>query len=255
MRLSFRLRVVADPWDAREYVLVVTREPERPAEEVAPGTDDGKRAPARPEPPQPAAPVREAGRTDRRSPLDLSVHALAGPPGFTSLRVPGFEPQNALRPHLALGARFAAAPPGGWWAIEAGVLWEWLLMPTEHDGPLGGGTQTQLVHEIGGSWLRMEVGFRMRLEAVWTPSLYAGIGVQAHFRRAELALSMGQNRQPIDSSLDMTYAVVPALGLGIQRRIGDAFLGLDIQMRQGIPADYRSVDAFLSVGYVLDRGE
>jgi hypothetical protein len=252
VRLTFWLRVVENAGDAREDILVMTREPERPAEEVAPGRDDTARRPSRPtvSPPQPAARVPEAGLVPRRSPFDLSIHAVAALPGFTSLGVAGFEPKNALRPHLALGPRFAAAPRGGWWAIEAGVLWEWLILPTKHTRAAPNGRQTELL-EVGGSWLRMEVGFRAQLEAMWKPSLYAGIGMQAHFVRSEL----GQDQQPIRSTLEMTYAVVPALGLGLQRQIGDVFLGIDIQMRQGIPFHYRSVDAFLSVGYVLDRGE
>ena len=53
----------------------------------------------------------------------------------------------------------------------------------------------------------------------------------------------------------MRYRGVLTLGLGLQRRAGNVLLGVDFQIRQGVPADYRSVEALLSVGFFLDQGE
>jgi hypothetical protein len=257
----FRLRVVQRAADADQKILLLAIGPARSAGEPARTQAQPATSGADPMlPPPRAGPASErAGLAEqaigppRLSRFDLSIHAITGPPGFTSLGVAGFEPRNGLRPHLAFGGRFAVAPRGGWWAIEAGILWQRLILPVELDRPAQNEGQTELL-QLGGSWLRMEVGFRGHLEAMWTPSLYAGLGIQAHFDRTVLLVTgEGSQRRPARS--DMTYAAVVALGLGVQRQLGDVLLGLDVQMRQGVPADYRSVDVVLSVGCFLDARE
>jgi hypothetical protein len=43
--------------------------------------------------------------------------------------------------------------------------------------------------------------------------------------------------------------------MGLQRRVGDVLLGIDFQITQGVPPEYRSVEAVLSVGFALDQGD
>jgi hypothetical protein len=53
----------------------------------------------------------------------------------------------------------------------------------------------------------------------------------------------------------MPFLGVLVLGMGLEHRAGNLLLGVDFQVRQGVPADYRSVTWLLSAGYVLAQGE
>ena len=213
-------------------------------------------APAAPVSP-PAAPVPEAviapdvepataraAAAARSQRFELSVHALAGL-GTTALHVPGYQATYARQPHRTFGMRFVGWRPGSWWGMEANVSGEWLIAPTVHRRM----NDTTELH-LSGPWLRADAGLRMRYEASLAPTAYAGIGFQVHLRDIETFKTDRYER-----SEDMPFSGVLALGLGLEYQAGNLLLGLDLHVRQGVPADYRSVAALLSVGYFLDRGE
>jgi hypothetical protein len=86
-------------------------------------------------------------------------------------------------------------------------------------------------------------------------SAYGGLGLQAHLSKIQDTIVTPVSRILQSSTEAMRLDGVLTLGLGLQRRAGDVLLGIDFQIRQGVPAGYRSVDAFLSVGFFLDQGE
>jgi hypothetical protein len=82
---------------------------------------------------------------------------------------------------------------------------------------------------------------------------YVGLGLQAHLRKVEkFDVIEGDERQRATSFEDLTYGATLTLGMGLRRQVGDVLLGIDAQMRQGAPTDYRSMSVLLSAGVFLD---
>lgn len=273
----FLVRVVERAEDAiRELVVpaAATAEPSR---------DTARDAPFGPEPPAPTAsapatapnlaPVPaapesaepviehalapETERIDRPagSPrFDLSVHGVAALAGVTALSVPGYAPDKGRRSHRAFGLRVAVMPRDTWWSVEAGLSGEWLAAPTIHVREIS--TEMGLKErKVSGPRLRLDGGLKAQAGTIWRPTVYVGLGLQAHLSKTEDAVVNGELRMPKDSTEDMTYNGVLTLGLGLQYQARDVLLGIDFQMRQGVPGGYRSVDVFLSVGFFLHQGE
>lgn len=265
----FLLRVVARAGDARREVVVpaapdvacveqagreapavapTPAEPAACAPSPAPVPDEPAPAPAAPEPIHPAptdAPDNERAAAATVPPrYDLSAHAVAGL-GFTGLEIAGYRPHTSLQGHHTLGLRLVGAPRGHWLSLEAGVSAEW---------PAGSMTFKQppaFDLEVTGARFRGEVGLRASAGTKWLPSVYAGIGLQAHLRRI---VETSSSRGP-ETVTTLARGAVLVLGLGLQHRAGSTLLGLDFQVRQGGPDDYFSVAAFLTLGRILDQGE
>jgi hypothetical protein len=177
--------------------------------------------------------------------FELTVHALVALPGFTSLELAGTRPSVSWRPHLGLGVRLAAGPTNSWWDVEADVSGTWLTGALTYDEQ-----RPPNRIDVSGPWLRAEVGARARVGARWRPSVYAGLGTQAHLRWTKGANGLDR----LQTAATMEDGVVLALGIGLHRRIGDVLLGLDVQVRRGGPDDYHSMTALWTVGYFLDPG-
>jgi hypothetical protein len=182
--------------------------------------------------------------------FDLAVHVALALPGFTALEIQGYGPDTALRPHLGLGLRIAANRINSRWGFEANVSGEWPAGPMVYN-KVPAEALSQL--KVGGPWLRAEAGMRVGLErtGAWTPTAYVGLGVQAHLRRSTDTSDLKTPR----IVTTMENGAVLALGVGLHYRTRDIVLGVDFQARGGGPDDYRSIDAFWTVGYLLDLGE
>lgn len=286
MLLTFRLHVVERVMDAREELIVVAMESEQRAEDGPVGAEHAMRidtgagrpgpahapalAPPRVEPPAGAEPpvdieqvappeltppVADAG--PRR--LEISVHTVAGLPGITEQRVEGYESSDARQTNLPFGARMSGARPGNWWAVEAGISVELPLEPTVHARAISSGLREML--EVGGPRLGMDLGLRGHFGTRWRPTMQVGIGLQTHFRNTHHFLKLDQPgggpaiEIPGRPQRDMPLGGVIVFGLGFEHRRGDMLLGIELQVRQGVPGEYRSVGAFLSAGYFLDQGQ
>lgn len=281
IKQRFLLRVVRHVRDASTRVVVAPAVMAEPAAEPAASARAGVPAltaalaestairvprlepPAAPEPARPASavarePAAVAGAPGERDAavraprFDVSAHAVAAL-GTTELAVAGYEPVNARRTHLALGVRLESAPRGAWWAVELNVSGERLAGPTMHGRVRGDRTGAEVT--MSGPRFRADVGMRARLGTRWMPTARIGLGLQAHHRNIDKVVT-GSMRRDLDGlTRDMPFGGVLALGTGLEYRAGDVLLGLEFQMRQGVPADYRSVAALLSVGRFLDQGE
>ena len=130
--------------------------------------------------------------------------------------------------------------------MEANVTWESLVAPTTQRDERG-----DHVLDVGGPRLRADAGLRGRFGTTWTATFYSGIGLQAHY----LDIDAPGNPMATEGIRDLPFEGALALGMGLEYRAGDMLLGLDLHARQGVPADYRSVAALLSVGFFLDQGE
>jgi hypothetical protein len=170
--------------------------------------------------------------------------------GVTGLEVPGYVPDKGRRPNRVFGLRMAAEPRDTWWSVEASVSAERLDAPTVHVHDRGDMLQEV---QVSGSWLRADAGLRAIRGTRWKPTAHVGFGFQMHLRKIEKTTIIMGRREPSDFNEDMPAGAVLTLGLGLQRQVGTVLLGVDFQMRQGIPADYRSVTVFLSVGVFLDK--
>jgi hypothetical protein len=190
-------------------------------------------------------PVARASAAASAPRFDLSVHAVVALAGTTEHYRAGYEATDARRSHRAFGVRVAGHPRDHWWAVEASISGEWLVAPTVHS-PRDENQGDVLA--IKGPRLRADVGLRARFGARLAPTAYAGIGLQAHYR--DIETPTGQNDERIG---DMPFGGVLALGMGLEYRVGDMLLGLELHARQGVPADYRSMAALLSVGCFLDQ--
>ena len=187
--------------------------------------------------------------------FEISVHAVAALVGATEITVAGYEASAVRQALRAFGLRLTGAPPGRWWAVEANIGGESLAGPTVH----GRGDETRReVVEVSGPLLRGDVGLRARVGTPWSLTASAGIGLLVHLRdiehTAEDPFDEG-TPQDDEPTRDMPFGGVLALGLGLQYQARNVLLGLDFQVRQGVPADYRSVEAVLSVGCFLNLGE
>ena len=277
MTVTFRLRVVKHRDDARRELVVVALKPEQRAEQGPLGIEDttagrlasglmtpltavrfaaampAPRAPAPPPAPPapgpapappPAESIPAAIPIAPRAPLELSVHAVGGL-GFTGLEIGGYESGIARQSSGSLGIRLRGARPGALWSVEANVSGERMSGPMTYRANRDRGLQLELT----GPWLRADVGMRLEFGTKWSPSVYAGPGVQAHLRRVELKAEHPQVNEL------MKHGAVLVLGMGLQYRVRDLLLGLDFQFRQGWPDDYRSMGVFWTVGRFLDQGE
>lgn len=191
---------------------------------------------------EPAEPITAPAPTEIRAPRpEISVHAI-GSLGFTSLDVAGYAPFVARQSHLGFGVRLRVARPDAWWAVEANVSGDRFGGPVTFVEP----GQRLPPFAMKGSLLRAEVSLRARFGTKWSPSIYAGGGVQAHLRRTE-----GMRAGPAYSET-MPRGAVLVLGIGLQRRAGNLLLGLDFQVREGGPDGYHSAALLWTVGCDLD---
>jgi hypothetical protein len=243
----FRLRVVARAEDAmREVVVSAAPEPAASAPLGLPEAPEPPRSPdvahaSAPERAEPAAKSPVAASPRR---LDLAVHAVVSL-GFAALDLAGYESTRGRQFQHALGLRLTGAPRDTWWAVEADVSAAWATGSMEYRA-----MPDMETLEVTGPWLRAEIGMRARMGVTWMPTAYVGLGFQTHLRRSEKVGQFG-----LQAADTMKDGAVLVLGMGLQRRARDFLLGLDFQMRQGGPDDYRSVAALWTVGYFLDRGE
>lgn len=271
----FRLRVVARAADAAQIFPVLAPEAEQGAPDTQPGVSP-EATPAPSEPPsvpdtpeQPrltdpghASTPKPTAPADPRTtpaahgwPLVLSVHAVVTLAGATAVEIDGYEPEDARQPHHTLGIRLAATPRHARWSLEANISGEWLAASTRHSKSV---PRLDEALTVRGPWLRADVGIRARFGTTLMPTAHAGFGLQARFLEIEKTI---EDRTLPDEPLkterleDMPLGGVLTLGLGLEYRTGDVLLGLELHMRQGVPADYRSVEAVLSVGVCLDQGE
>lgn len=113
----------------------------------------------------------------------------------------------------------------------------------------------QLKREVRGPWLQADVCMRVWAGTGWMPTASVGAGLQTQLRSIKDTKVEMEIPEPLDSVEDMPVGAVLLLGMGLQRQVGDALLGIDLQLRQGVPAEYRSVGAFLFMAFVLDRGD
>jgi hypothetical protein len=182
------------------------------------------------------------------------VHAVVGLAGVTGHEVPGYAPEKGRSSHRAFGLRVAIRPRDTWWAIEVGVGGERLAAPTLHVRELVEGVKRE-EREVSGLRLGMDLGIRARAGTRWMATAYGGLGLQAHLSKVQDTTIIDRVRMPLPSAEDLTYNAVLTLGLGTLRRIRGVMLGIDFQMRQGVPAEYRSVVVLLSAGFPLDQGD
>jgi hypothetical protein len=278
VKQRFLLRVVRHVRDASTRVVVAQAVMAEPAAEPAARTRAGVPAlakalaaspfihvprlepPAAPEPAlavatEPARPAAAEGARARAvsAPrFDVSVHALAAL-GTTELTVPGYVPVIARRTHLALGVLLAVAPRGAWWAVALNVSGERLAGPTVHEDVNEDRRRAQVT--TSGRRLRAELSWKARLGTRWMPTAQIGFGLQAHYRNSD---RVGANPSPgelNEITRDMPFGGVLVVGAGLERQVGDMLLGIEFQVRQGVPADYRSVSVLLSWGCFLDQGD
>lgn len=187
--------------------------------------------------------------------FEISVHAVAALVGAAELTVAGYEASAVRQALRAFGVRLTGAPPGRWWAVEANISGESLAEPTVHKDDWRG-TRRDVV-EVSGPLLRGDVGLRARVGAPWSLTAYVGGGLLVHLRDIEHTKEVTDEPPTPDDepTRDMPFGGVLAVGMGLQYQAGPMLLGLDFQVRQGVPADYRSVTAVVSVGCFLNAGE
>ena len=263
----FLLRVVARAGDARREVVVsaapgaaceqtcpdaqaaapTPAEPATSAPGPAPAPAEPAPAPGAPEPTAPAPPDAPGARTiaTAMSPrYDLSAHAVLGL-GFIGLDIAGYRPTTALQPHHTLGLRLAGARRDTGWSLQADFSGEW---PHGSMVYIQRGPASKI--EVSGPRLRLELGMRLSLGARWSPSAYAGVGVQMHLRRLQ------ETDGELESVETLAQGAVLTLGIGLQYRARRrSLLGFDLQIRQGGPDEYHSVVALLTMGRFLEQGD
>ncbi len=196
-----------------------------------------------------AAPATErAGAAARPPRVAISIHAIAALAGTTEFTVPGYQGRQARRSHRAGGVRVTGRRPGASWGVEASVSGEWPVAPTVHIMESG----TELA--MRGPWLRADVGLKAWFGGTWlVPTASVGLGLQAHYR--DVDINESDESEEIDSSQGMPFVGVLAASMGLEYRVTNLSLGLELHVRQGVPAEYRSVSALLSAGWSLDQGE
>lgn len=179
-------------------------------------------------------------------PFELSVHALGGL-GVMELGAEGLPASTSRRSYAAMGGRLSIAPPESWWAVEADAS---VLFP---DGPFtyrpADGSESG--RSVAGPLLRGLASLRVRTGSTWVPSVFAGVGMQAHLRTAVQELVT-------PSQTDETFprGMVWAFGVGLQHWTpSDWLLGFDVVSHQGGPDDHFSVAARFSVGRSLKQRE
>jgi hypothetical protein len=265
MHRIFLLRVVARPEDARRELTVpaaaaahmdeadrdapsralTPAEPAASAQANAPSPAPASAAPEAPAPAtaSPADAVR-APATAMSPRFDLSLHAFAGG-GFVGMDLGGYEPQVGFQTLQVLGIRLAGARPGAPWALEASVSAE---RPTgSMEFRAGDGSQLA----VSGPWLRAELGTRAQLARnQWIPSMHLSIGAQTHMRQAEQRNPSGRLVARVST---MEHAATATLGLRVQYRSRKVLLGLEFQVRRGVPDDYHAEVALGTIGFFPDQ--
>lgn len=237
--------------DAPPMMLTPPEPPESPAmpepapvpapAQPAPDTPEPTTALAEPEPATAATTERPSGADSARFAILVQAVALAGTTEFT---VPGYAPTNARQSHRAFGGRIAVGPRDARWAVEANISGEWPAASTTHDSG-------EVELSLRGPLLRADAGLRAGIGTRWMPTLYLGGGLQAHHRDTVI----GPTVEPNEETRRMPFAGVLVMGVGLAYRSGDMLLGLELHVRQGVPAEYRSVSVSLSAGFFLDPGE
>jgi hypothetical protein len=261
---TFRLRVVRHARDAHRTIVVASppelpavallRPPvlfqEPPVASTALPEKSSTRGPgpAMPHAPEPAAPAPQrnderASATTKSRRIELSVHAFGTIVGTTEINIEGYDPKQARRSHRSLGVRVAGSPRDAVWAVECGISGEWLDAPTLHAG------QRDELHAVGGPSLRVDAGMRLRLRSRWAPTVYAGVGLQAHHRDIAPLDVPAEPMVPTLPSQALPFGGVVALGLGFEHRFRNVSLGLEVHMRQGLPDFYHSVSTVVSLGF------
>lgn len=278
---TFQVRVVRRARDAHLNVLVLPAEGQQAIEEstpelppvvpleppvapVAPAVSVSTSGPgpagppAGPEPaPTPAEPVpaRAVAPSTERAPaaarprrIELSVHAVAAL-GTTAVNVPGYEALQARQPHRAFSMRVAIRRPGAWWSVEANVGSESLAAPTVHF--VKPSDTVRQVILMSGPRLQADVGMKARVGSPWSVTTSVALGLLAHHRDIATGSVAGEGADGLTG--DMPRAGVLALSLGLEYRAKYMLLGLELDMRQGVPADYHSMSARVSVGWFLPQ--
>jgi hypothetical protein len=232
MLLTFRLNVVERSEDAREELVVMAMKSEQRAE---------------------VGPIGSSTTPLGSSRFVFSMHVTTALAGITAVEVPGYAPDEGRRFHHTLGLRVAISPRDAWWAVEANIRGEWLDAPTVHVKDLREMQQEEW--RVSGPWLEAAVGVRAGAGTTWRTTAQAGLGLQAHLRTIEEISIVTGARKSSGSREDMSYGAVLTLGLGLQRQVRGVLLGLDFQIQQGVPMQYRSLTGVLSVGFFLDQGD
>jgi hypothetical protein len=177
----------------------------------------------------------------------LSVHAL-GALGTTAFHLAGYQATNVRQSHGAGGVRVACHPHGTWWSVEGNVSAELPVTPTTHILP---NESDDVFFEVNGPRLRADVGLRGRFGQTWMATFHVAIGLQAYY----LDVRRPRPSRYENVRADLPFEGVLSLGMGLEYRAGDVLLGIDLHVRQGVPADYHSVSGVLSFGIFLDQGE
>jgi hypothetical protein len=223
------------PATAEPFALVPRLEPEPVPVETETVTPD----------PATSAATERAGVDTTR--FALSVHAVAAL-GTTAVHVAGYSPIDARRSHHALGLRVTGHPRNTWWAVEGNITWESLVAPTTHTPDKD---PDKSVIEVYGPRLRADAGLRGRFGTTWMATFYTGIGLQAHY--LDIAAIADSDDPPSNEGTgDLPFQGVLVLGMGLEYHTDNVLLGLDLHIRQGVPAEYRSVGVVLSAGFFLD---
>jgi hypothetical protein len=253
VRQRFRLRVVRRAADAWRHVVVIApaAASPQPRETTAraalaravrmlvDGLLASRDAGAPEREPQPAPATERAGAATRPR-FAISFHAVAALVGTTELTVPGYKATQARQSHRAIGVRVTGRRPGASWGIEANVSGEWPVAPT-----LLSMRNTEL--ELHGAWLRADVGLKTWFGTGLVPTASVWLGLQVHHRDSVSEQTDAPGGRPDG---DMPFGGVLTVGLGLEYRVRNLSLGLELHVRQGVPAEYRSVSTLLSVGWV-----
>lgn len=196
-----------------------------------------------------AAPATErAGAAARPRRVAISIHAVVALAGTTELTRPGYNATQARQSHRAIGVRVTGRRPGASWGIEANVSGEWPVASTLL-------TMRDIELEMRGPWLRADVGLKTWFGTGLVPTASVGLGLQVHHRDSDVTQTKPVDTPESQRGGDMPFGGVLTVGLGLEYRMKNLSLGLELHVRQGVPAGYRSVSALLSAGWSFDRGE
>jgi hypothetical protein len=80
--------------------------------------------------------------------------------------------------------------------------------------------------------------------------MYLGIGAQTHLRHAEQRNPAGRLVSRVST---MEHAATATLGMRLQYRGRTVLLGLEFQVRRGVPDDYHAEVALWTIGFFPDQ--